>query len=87
MHRGHTNTFARREKMTGDAPTARTVLAALPQSHVGLCGMLVGPDKDTHGTPVLLRMEAVGGPEQASRDTIKNDKTKVCSLTLWLPTK
>ena len=27
-------------------------VGALPQSHPGLCGTLVGPGKDTHGTSV-----------------------------------
>ena len=36
----------------------------------------MGPRKDTHGTPVPLRREAVGGPRQSTRHH-PNDKTKV----------
>ena len=43
--------------------TTQRRVGALPQSHPGLCGTLVGPGKDTHGTPVPLRREAVGGPK------------------------
>ena len=58
------------DKMTGDAPTART--GALAQSHPGLCGTLVGPGKDTHGT----RREAAGGPRHASRDTTETTRPR-----------
>ena len=37
----------------------------------------MGPGKGTHGTPVLVRREAVGGPKQAPRDHHHNDRTKV----------
>ena len=46
-------------------------VGALPQGHPGLCGTLVGPGKDTHGTPVLLRRKAAGGPTEAPRDDHK----------------
>ena len=78
-----TNTFASGDKMTGDAPTARTGLA-LCHSHLGLCGTLVGPCKDTHGTPVPLRREAMGGPRHASRDNKKRQDQGHCA-TPWLP--
>ena len=51
-------------------------VGALPQSHPVLCGTLMGPTKDTHGTPVPLRREAVG-PETQSTRHHPNDKTKV----------
>ena len=35
-----------------DSNKHTTRVGALPQSHPGLCGTLVGPSKDTHGTPV-----------------------------------
>ena len=44
--------------------TPRTV-GALQQSHPGLCGTLVGPGKDTHGTPVPDR-EGRGWPKVTS---------------------
>ena len=47
-----TNTFASRDKMTGDAPTARTGLAIC---HRVILDSVAGPGKDTDGTPVLLR--------------------------------
>ena len=49
-------------------PTHTTRVGALPQSHPGLCGTLVGAGKDTHGTPVPLRRKAVGGPTATPRD-------------------
>ena len=48
---------------------------ALSQSHPGLCGTIVGPGKDTHGTPVPLRRKAVGGP------TNKHHATRPYSVT------
>ena len=70
-----TNTFASGDKMTGDAPSARAGLALChTQSHPGLCGTLVGPGKDTHGAPVPLRREAVGGPKHAPRDTTETTR-------------
>ena len=68
-----TNTFASKNKMTGDAPTARTGSAT--ESSWTLCA-LVGPGKDTHGTPVPLRREAVGGPRHASSDTTKTTRPR-----------
>ena len=52
-------------------------VSALPQSHPGLCGTLVGPGKDTHGSPVPLRREAVGGPRHASRDTSETTRPRL----------
>ena len=49
-------------------------VGALPRCHPGLCGPLVGPGKDTQGTPVPPRREAVGGPRHSPRDH-HNDKT------------
>ena len=51
-------------------------VGALPQSHHGLCGTLVDLGKDTHGTPVPLRREAVSGPQQASRDSTKTTRQR-----------
>ena len=47
-----------------------------PRCHLAWAseGTLVGPGKDTQGTPVPLRRKAVGGPTDASRD--HNDTTK-----------
>ena len=74
-----TNTIANEDKTTGDAPTAHTGLALCTRCHLAWAsaGTLVGPGKDTHGTPVPLRREAVGGPKQAPRDTTTTEKTKV----------
>ena len=77
-----TNTLASGDKTTGDAPTARTRVGALPHSHPGLCGTLVGPGKDTHGTPVLLRREGRGWPETRSTRHHHNDETKVVTPRL-----
>ena len=57
---------ARQHKTSRLQPT-HTRVGALPQSHAGLCGTLVVPGKDTHGTPVPLRRKAVGGRTQAPR--------------------
>ena len=67
--------------MTGDVPTARRV-GALPQSHPGLFGTLVGPGKDTHGTPVPLQRKAVGGPQQASHDNTETTRPRFTASRL-----
>ena len=42
----------------------------------------MGPGKDTHGTPVLLRRKAVGGPTNASRDVTKTTRPRLQCLFL-----
>ena len=69
-HRGQLHKHVRKRRRDDRRRTNRTHrVVALPQSHPGLCGTLVGPGKDTHSTPVPLRREAVGGPRHASHDT------------------
>ena len=48
-----------RRRVSNDATHAR--VGALISSHFGDRITLVGPGKDTHGTPVLLRRKAAGG--------------------------
>ena len=67
-----TNTSASGDKMTGDAPTARTGLA--------FCGTLVGPGKNTHGTTMPQRREALGGPQRDGTTRPRLQRTS------WLPT-
>ena len=43
-------------------------------------GTLVGPGKDTHGTPVPLRMESVGGPTRVRRRADARRDKKVHGL-------
>ena len=69
-HRGQAHKHVRKRRQDDRRRINRTHrVGALPQSHSGLCGTLVGPGKDTHGTPVPLRREAVGCPRFAPRDT------------------
>ena len=77
-----TNTFASRDKMTGDAPRARTGLALCHRVILDSCGTLVGPGKDAHGTPVPLRKKAVGGPKKASHDNTKTTRPKFTASRL-----
>ena len=66
------NTFASQDNMTGDAPTARTGLALCHRVTLVLCGTLV----------------LYGGRPWVARNQLqhRNDKTKVHSVTPWLPT-
>ena len=48
----------------------------------GWRGTLVGPGKDTHGTPVRLRWETVSGPRHWSTRHHHNDETKVITSRL-----
>ena len=76
-HRGQAHKHVRSRRQDDRRRTNRThTVGALPQSHPGLCGTLVGPSKDTHGTPVPLRREAVGGPRHAPRDTTKTTRPR-----------
>ena len=78
MSAKHDHEHERTEHTMSRLQPTQTRSGALPQSHPGLCGTLVGPDKDTHGTPVPLRRTAVGGPTQAPRDDHRqHDKDKV----------
>ena len=70
-----TNTFASGDKMTGDAPTARTGLALCHRVILDSVA-LVGPGKDAHANPVPLLREAVGGPRHAPRDTTKTTRPR-----------
>ena len=56
----HVHEHERTEHTMSRFQATQRRVGALPQSHLGLCGTLVGPGKDTHGTPVLLRRRAVG---------------------------
>ena len=71
-----TNTFVNGDKMTGDAPTARTGLALCHRVILDSVAHWWVPGKDTHGTPVPLRMEAVGGPRHVPRDTTKTTRPR-----------
>ena len=55
--------FASRRQDDRRRPHRTHRVGALPQSHLGLCGTLVGPGKDTHGTPVPLRKGSRGWPK------------------------
>ena len=82
-----TNTFASADETTGDALTARTGLALCSRCHRAWASEgTLGPSKDTHGTPVPLQRDAVGGPRHAPRDH-HDDKNQGYRDTLWLPTK
>ena len=71
-HRGQAHKHVRKRRQADRRRTDRAHrVGALPPSHPGLCGTLVGPGKDTHATPVPLWREAVGGPRHAPRDTTK----------------
>ena len=71
-----TNTSAQNARRHDSNQPTHTRVGALQQSHPGLCGTLVGPGKDTHGTPVPPWRKAVGGPTQAPRhDPPTNDNT------------
>ena len=76
-HRGQAHKHVRSRRQDDRSRTNHThTVGALPQSHPGLCGTLVGPNKDTHGAPVPLRREAVGGPRHAPRDTTKTTRPR-----------
>ena len=67
MSAKHDHEHERTEHKTSRLQPTHTRVGALPQSHLGLCGTLVDPGKDTHATPVPLRRKAVGGRTQAPR--------------------
>ena len=64
-----TNMFASRDKMTGDAPIARTGLA--------LCHRVILHSEAHCWVPVPLRREAVGGPQPASHDTTNTKRPRL----------
>ena len=73
-HRGQVHKHVRKRRQDDRRRTNRTHrVGALPRSHPGLCGTLVGRGEDTHGTPVPPRRKAVGGPETASHATPKRE--------------
>ena len=57
-------------------------VGALPQSHPGLCGTLLGPGKDTDDTPVPLREGGRGWPKTRFTRHHQNDMTKVTAPRL-----
>ena len=63
-----TTTLPNEDKTTGDAPTARTGLVLCSRCHLAWASesTLVGPGKDTHGTPVPTQWEGRGWPESSS---------------------
>ena len=73
---GGITVFASGGKMTGDAPHAQGWRSVTESFWTLWCGTLAGPGKDTHGTPVLSRREAVGGLRHASRDTTKTTRPR-----------
>ena len=76
-HRGQAHKHVRTPRQDDRRRTNRTQrVGALPQSHFGLCGTLVGPGKDTPGTPVPLRRGAVGGPQPASHDNTETTRLR-----------
>ena len=75
----HDHEHERTERKTSRLqPTHTTRVGALPQSLPGL-GTLVGPGKDTHGTPVPRR-KAVGGRTSSTIRRPTNDNTTKTSL-------
>ena len=84
-HRGQAHKHVCKRRQDDRRRTNRTYrVGALPQSHPGLFGTLVGPGKDTHGTSVPLR-KAVGGPRHASRDTRKTTRPRFTAPRLGYP--
>ena len=79
-----TNTFASADETTGDAPTAHTGLALCSRCHPvwESEGTLVGPGKDTHGTPVPTLWEGGGWPTSSYTRHHQHDKTKVTASRL-----
>ena len=79
-----TNTFTSADEMTGDAPTAHTGLALCSRCHPAWAseGTLVGPGKDTHGTPVLTQWEGRGWPTTSCTRNHQHDKTKLTAPRL-----
>ena len=70
----HDHEHQRKDATTPTTPTTtQRRLGALPQSHPGLCGTLVGPGKDTHGTPVPER-EGRGWPDTKFHKTTTNKR-------------
>ena len=76
------NTCASGDKMTGDAPTARTGLALYHKSHFGLCGTLVGPGKDTTRYTSASTEGGRGWPHNKFHAQHRNDKTKITAPRL-----
>ena len=80
-----TNTFAVGDKMTGDAPTARTGLAFCHRVILDSVAHLWVPARTFTVHRCLFGGRAVG-PRHAPTRHHQNDKTKVYSVTPWLPT-
>ena len=51
----HDHEHERTERKTSRLQPTHTRVGAFPQSHPGLCGTLVGPDKDTHAVGARTR--------------------------------
>ena len=68
------NTFASRNK-TGNAPTAHTRLALRHRVTLDAVAHWWVPAR-THGTPVLVRRKAVGGPQPASHDNTETTRPR-----------
>ena len=69
---------------TGDAPTAHTGLAFCSRCHPPWASecTLVGPGKDTHGTPVPTQWEGRGRPRTSLTRHQQHEKTKVTASRL-----
>ena len=76
-HRGQAHKHVRKPRQHDRRRTNSTHrVGVLPQSHPGLCGTLVGPSKDTRGTPVPLQRKTVGGPQPASHDNTETTRPR-----------